>query len=261
MPQYYWRMHKGGELIGPTFSCFADKEEAKAIAIKEIKEIMGVKELPDDFELVAPIYKHYRSDAKQNKAAEKQEKERNKAREKSVAVIKEALKGLPYEHIGYRGIDPKTGNSIYIHCAYHSVELPSNSGHGRRYNLDNPKQKEKFRKEIIKRFEERVKRQKRSKKIKGRTTNIGSFKHITTQTIQNAEFAIYLDPDQDITEADVHVIGSVKFYKKSPRQCMFDIDERKILTRDGEQEIEADNTNQVIDALIECLAGQRKKDA
>lgn len=239
---YYWRLDGDDNLYGPTFCSHNSPKEA----LQEIKEIMGVKELPETIRVVPTSKVRVREIDKTSKELKN--------------FIANILKDIPYEFefdkYGF-GIKPKIGNSIRLRASYKTVKFNS-YGDGKEYRLDDDDQREAFVKEISKRLQDRVNRSKKQKTVKGRITKIGNYNHAIYKTIEKAIFSIYLDPDQKITEADAHIIGEIKFYKKSWRRVMFDIDGHKIFTRDGKKEIKAENTNEVINKLLECLGGAKK---
>jgi len=248
--RYYWRMRRGGELIGPTIDSHASIEKAK----EEIKRIMAVDILPDDFVIEEQEFSSW---SNKNPVAERQKEESKKSRKKSIEFMKDVLKDIPYGFsIVGSSIKPEIGSYIDLKVRYHTVIGPGYCD-GKEFNLDNQDQREKFVKYIAQKLRDRIRRGKKSKKIESRTESIGKYEHVTEKTIEKADFEVYLDPDQEITEADVYIIGRVKFYKKSWRNVMFDIDDRKILTRDGKKEIESNNTDLVINKLLECLAGKK----
>lgn len=246
---YYWRMGEGEELMGPTLTSCSDEKSA----ISQIMKIMGVNELPTDFQLIYPSYDtKFEADIHDAILMGIKLIRHEKAQQKPSDFLEKALSGFPHElRVASYKIVPKVGNSIYIKTCHHTVKFESNDVI---YNLDDPQQLKSFTNELGKRIAGRAKRQETNKNVKSRISKIGSFKHNKDRLIQSAEFAIYLD-DDNLTEANPYVVGNIKFYGKAPRNVLFEIDERKILTRDGKKEIEADNVDQVIDALIERLAG------
>ena len=248
MAHVCWEIN--GEVLGPTFNYYNKQQQQDKDTYKEIKEIMDVESLPDDIEIIWPVWSTPHGG---KAAAEASNKLRLKVADNNAKFVGEILKGID----GIKGISSHcihldVGRHIDAKLSHHCVKFDYC---GDIIHLDNPKEREKFRKEIIKRIKGRIKRGKRSKSIKGRTTNIGSYGHVTQKSIERAEFAVYLNPDQEIVEADVEIVGTVKFYKKSSRNALFDIDKGKIFTRDGKTEIKADNTKDVMAKLLECLAG------
>jgi hypothetical protein len=243
----YWRTKKGGELLGPTAIYCKDNE--LDLIKKHIENVMGY--LPKDL-VIAWMPGWSRN---YNSEYEKFKKESKNTRDKNCDALMEVLKDVNgIDKVYPQGIDPVVGETIKAHIGHRCIEISD-----KLYRIDNEEELSELRKIVDKRINERIQRRKKSKNIKGRTTPIGKYKHITENSIEKADFAVYLDVDQEINEAEAHCVGTVKFYKRSPRQVMFDIDKRKIMTRNGKTEIEADNSDQVIDALINCLAGKKNE--
>jgi len=256
--KYYWRMEKDGELLGPTFN---ENHSNENEILREIKEIMCLDELPGDFRLVESVSCPYGCSQDQKNKYQKFKKESEETNSKNAFLLIQKIADIDgvTEVTTWSGcrqhIKTPFGNGIEVSFSHQMVRLGFYKGPV--FGLNDEKDVEKLRKEISKRIKSREARAKKSKNVRGRTTRIGSFVMNEKTTIERATFEVYLDSD-DVVNADVHVIGKVKFYKSSWRNAMFDIDERKILTRDGLNEIEATNTNYVFDCLLQCLAGHKE---
>jgi hypothetical protein len=238
---YFWQLKPGGKLFGPTFRSRATTEEH----ILDIQKIMNI----DDTTNII-LHKETYYD--------------NKPQEDVVTANRKWLHDIvaPHGmevHSWSDFIKPAVGRDISADIAYHTVHLfHGYSNMGICYHLDDPKQHNQFIKEITKRARDRLARRKKQKQVEGRTTNIGSFEACVKEIIKSATFELYLDADQEIPDADVTVVGEVKFFKRSGRRVMFDIDERKIFALSDNKEITADNIDNVFDALIKCLANNQE---
>jgi len=229
----------------------------------EIKEIMCLDESPKGIQLVKPISCPYGCLQNQKDEYQKFKKESGETNTKNINLLTQKVANIDgVTEVTTHGspesrqhIKTPFGKNIDVTLSHQMVRLGFYEGP--KFRLNDEKEVEKLRKEIAKRIKSRKARAKKSKSVKGRTTNIGTFNINEKSTIERATFEVYLDSD-DVVNADVHVIGKVKFYKSSWRNVMFDIDERKILTRDGSDEIKATNINHVFDCLLECLAGHKE---
>jgi len=243
--EYCWKMRSGEEIIGATFDHFYSPEEA----IEQIETIMGSHYLPLPKSLM--VFSVYRDSVQRGKL--------EVAQDESIKFVNGVLSSLNCGLImGRRGcnIRTKIGSDIGARCSYHAVKILNHklSGDGTIYQLDDPAQKEEFLKEVQKRVDGRIKRQNQQKSVESRTMKIGSFENDTKKTIETATFAVYLNANQSIPEADVHTVGEIKFYKSGWRNVMYDLEQGKLFTRDGKKEIEAENTEIVLRALMERLA-------
>lgn len=254
---YYWRMQKDGELCGPTFGpCDSEKT-----AINQIMKIMKIDKLPPDFQLILPVYNPRIDHSKTGIAIlvdiHSIKDEVGLLTDKNTNFLKESLADFPsiskISKITTSGIWPEIGYLIPVGVSCHSARYESSNVI---YDLDDPQQLKNFTDALEKRILDRIRRQEKNKNVKRRTTFVGQFKHDPRNTIERAKFSIYLDRD-NLTEANPYVVGTIKFYRKATQNVMFDIDKKKIWSRDGKKEIKADNTDQIINNLIECLASTK----
>lgn len=247
--RYYWSI--GDQFMGPTMEYYNyGNEDTNRDIINHIKELMMVDDLPKSLELYEEAYRF-------NTDTEEIVKKQEKVREHNKSIIQAILNDLPYElevNNGY--LDFGNNRIMRVEIAHNSIKLPGNTtSNDKLYILGDPKQKEQFYKEIAKRCKDRKNRDIKNKR--NDTTKIGQYRHNLDLTIESADFEVNLGPG-NIIEANVHVVGNIKFFKKQTRRVMFDIDKRKIMTIDGSKEIKAENSNQVIDSLIRCLADQKE---
>lgn len=234
----YWKID--GKAYGPTLQPCADNAKLR----EHICNLMKITSLPKSFKIMPFRRIHWRGHPC------------GRLYEQNTKTLIQALSEFPHTiKIDNTTIYPKFGLPIRCAVSCSFICIPNQCGGYPTFDVGIPKGREAFRNNITKRCEERAARAKRNKRVEAAKTHIGDFNGDNENVVQSASFFVYLD--QTITEADVSVVGTVKFFSKRSISCQFDLENHKILTTNGQKEIEAQNIDAVIDAAYGCLAGRK----
>lgn len=252
---YYWKSN--GKMYGPTirfYSTSITAETERRSLHNEILEKTGWSSIPEDLEIVP----------KMMSSNDRNKKLRELVNSANDRLVREIFRGVDLPcavEIRHGTMYPEVGNvpiSFDVCCSHIAFHTTKDPNKRKQYNLLDEKQKKRFIKEVRKRLDERVRRAKKSKKIGGTRTTIGHFEMDTEDTIQSAQFDVFIDEGK-MVDADASLVGYVKFFRRPRRPCTFDIDNGKIVDMQGNI-VQARNADMVLQQLINCLANRRDND-